>query len=78
MKTKLSIVVGIKIRMLRENLGFSQEGFADHISFDRANYGAIERGERNISIQTLARIAVGLRVNLGDLFPSLSEVEKLL
>ena len=78
MKTKLSLAVGYKIRNLREKLGISQEGFADRISFDRSNYGAIERGERNISIQTLARIAVGLQANLGDLFPTLSEIEKLI
>lgn len=76
-KTKLAEAVGNKMRRRRENLSFSQEAFADYIGFDRSNYGAIERGERNISIQSLARIAVGLKVDIGDLFPALSEVKKL-
>ena len=76
--TKLALAVGNKIRNRRENLKFSQEAFADYISFDRSNYGAIERGERNISINTLARIALGLKAEISDLFPSLIEVKKLI
>jgi len=76
--TKLALSVGNKIRNHREKLRFSQEAFADHISFDRSNYGAIERGERNISIQTLAKIAVGLKTEIKDLFPALSEIKKLI
>lgn len=62
------------MRKRREAMGFSQESFADHISLDRANYGSIERGERNVSITTLARIAKGLQVEIGELFPLLKEI----
>ena len=65
------------IRMNRERLNFSQEEFADHINLDRSNYGAIERGERNISVYTLARIALGLKVEVGELFPPLKALHDL-
>ena len=75
---KIVIAVAQKIRGYREAFKFSQEEFADHIRLDRSNYGAIERGERNITISTLARIANGLGVEVGSLFPNLSEISKLL
>lgn len=79
MKThKISIAVGNKIRTRREEMKFSQEGFADFINLDRSNYGAIERGERNISISTLARIAIGLEIEVGALFPAIIEIKKIL
>lgn len=76
--TKLAIEIGKKIRNRRISLKFSQEAFAHHINFDRSNYGAIERGERNISIITLARIALGLNIDIGELVPSLSVIKTLL
>lgn len=78
MKTKILIEIGNKIRKYRRGLNYSQEAFADHINFDRSNYGAIERGERNVSSVNLARIALGLNVEVGNLFPSLPELKKLI
>ena len=75
---RLTQAVARKIRSRREALKFSQEEFADYITLDRANYGAIERGERNISITTLVRIAVGLKLEVGDLFPRLNEITELI
>ena len=76
--SRLIQAVARKIRSRRETLEFSQEEFADYITLDRSNYGAIERGERNISITTLVRIAVGLKLEVGDLFPLLSEITELI
>lgn len=75
---KITVAVGKNIRKYRELLQLSQEGFADTICLDRSNYGAIERGERNISLYTLCRIANGLKVEVGDLFPSIKEIKDLL
>lgn len=77
-KDKVAVAVAQRIRRRREEMSFSQEGFADHINFDRSNYGAIERGERNISVRTLARIAKGLETDPGTLLPELSEINNLL
>ena len=49
-------------------MGLSQDSFADLIRMHRAYYSAIERGERNVTIQTLLRVAEGLGANLQELF----------
>jgi transcriptional regulator with XRE-family HTH domain len=48
------------IRATREQGGHSQEKAARLIGVDRSNLGAIERGEFNVSFDTLVRIAAGL------------------
>ena len=59
--------VGAAIRRQRKRLGFSQEAFADHIGMHRAYYGALERGEKNMQLTTLERVARGLGVLEQDL-----------
>jgi|NGEPerStandDraft_6_1074524.scaffolds.fasta_scaffold34918_2 transcriptional regulator with XRE-family HTH domain len=54
-------------RSLRVERGCSQEGFADHAGLDRSNYGAIERGERNITYETLMKITWGLEVPASEI-----------
>lgn len=61
-------LLGRRIRELREQRGFSQEGFAEEIELDRAYYGGVERGERNVAALNLIRIARGLGVPVGELF----------
>jgi transcriptional regulator with XRE-family HTH domain len=52
--------LGAAIRASRIEKGFTQESFAAHVELDRSYYGAVERGEHNITIDTLAIIADGL------------------
>ncbi len=52
--------LGAAIRASRIEKGFTQESFAAHVELDRSYYGAVERGEHNITIDTLAVIADGL------------------
>lgn len=56
----LQVRLGAAIRARREAMGISQEGFADKIGMHRAYYSTIERGERNLTLATLERVAVGL------------------
>jgi transcriptional regulator with XRE-family HTH domain len=65
------ILIGQRIRALRQERGYSQEGFAAHAGIDRSYYGAIERGERNLSVLTLLQLAYALQVEPGRLLPSL-------
>lgn len=58
--------VGKALRERREASGFSQEGFADHIGMHRTYYSAIERGEKNIQLDTLKRICDGLGTTLWE------------
>lgn len=41
----------------------SQQVFAYDIEMDRTYFSSIERGERNVSIDNIERIAVGLKIN---------------
>jgi len=50
------------VRSKREALGLSQEAFADEIGMHRTYYGAIERGERNMTMRILFKVSAGLRV----------------
>ena len=66
--------IGSKIRSLRKSKGFSQENFAYEIGLDRRYMGGVERGERNIAVLNLIKIAKTLKVELCDLFPSLADL----
>lgn len=61
--------LGQQIQKLRKAQGFSQESFAAEAGLDRTYMGGIERGERNIAVLNLVRIAKALKVEVGDLFP---------
>lgn len=55
------------LRRRREGLDFSQESFADSVGMHRAYYSSLERGERNFTIQTLAKVAKGLKTDIAAL-----------
>ena len=69
------IKLGNKIRDIRASKGFSQEGLAAAATLGRTYMGRVERGEQNISIQNLIKIAFILNVDVGDLIPPLSALE---
>ena len=77
-KQELLLILGTKIRSLRKKAGMTQEEFSYKVGLDRSYYGGIERGERNISSINLMRIALSLGVEVGNLFPTLKEIEKYL
>jgi transcriptional regulator with XRE-family HTH domain len=54
--------LGDAIRASRIEKGFTQEAFAAHVELDRSYYGSVERGEHNVTIETLAVVAGGLGV----------------
>lgn len=58
--------LGKAIRLHRKAAGHSQESFADRIGMHRAYYSAIERGEKNLQIDTLQRVCDGLAVRMWD------------
>jgi len=57
MEGELQKRVGQNLRACRLAAGFSQEEFADHLQFHRTYMGGIERGERNLTLRSLERIA---------------------
>lgn len=60
--------LGKRIAELRRKRGFSQEDFAHECGFHRSYMGAVERGEKNITIQGIDRIAKALKISLAELF----------
>lgn len=58
--------LGSAIRAARQELGMSQEAFADSIQMHRAYYGAIERGVHNLTLETLFRVCRGLKKNSAE------------
>ena len=59
--------LGLNLKRLREEQGFSQEGFADHCGLHRTYISGIERGVRNPTVLVLDKIAKALRVRAGAL-----------
>jgi transcriptional regulator with XRE-family HTH domain len=65
---QINIAVGNAIRLFREKKGISQEELGFRANLHRAYIGQIERAEKNISIQNLAKIAQGLEVMIKEFF----------
>lgn len=57
---KLHIVIANNIRQRRQSINLSQEALADNCGLHRTYIGSIERGERNLTVNTLAKIAEAL------------------
>ncbi len=53
---------GARVRALRKAAGFSQEDFALEIGLDRTYMGGVERGERNLALLNIRKIATGLKL----------------
>jgi transcriptional regulator with XRE-family HTH domain len=63
--------IGHRLRQRREALGWTQAEFARRCEMHKAYIGFVERGERNVSLVNLRRIARVLRVRMSDLFKGL-------
>lgn len=60
--------LGLNLKKLREEQGFSQESFADHCGPHRTYISGIERGVRNPTVVIVDKIAKALKVSAGVLF----------
>ncbi|MEI8172724.1 MAG: helix-turn-helix transcriptional regulator [Deltaproteobacteria bacterium] len=73
-------LIGDRIRQLRKERGLSQEKLGFKAELHYTHIGAIERGEKNWSIDTLIKLAKGLNVEIPELFNfpmPLADVEKM-
>ena len=52
--------LGEAVRARRKSVGLSQEALADAAGIDRSHMGKIERGERNLTLLNLLKIAAAL------------------
>jgi transcriptional regulator with XRE-family HTH domain len=62
---------GRLVRHLRQEKGYSQEDFSFRVGLHQTYISSVERGERNVTIQTADRIAKALGTTLADLFGEL-------
>jgi len=62
------VSLGQTIRQIRLKKGYSQESIALASGIDRSYFGGIERGEHNVGVVNLEKIAIALEVTLKDLF----------
>jgi len=66
-KKSAARALGEAIRSARTERGYAQEAFAAHVGLDRSYFGAVERGEFNVTLATVLKIAGGLGVRASTL-----------
>lgn len=64
---KIYRLLGEAIRVERKKAGLSQEELAEKVNLTRNYVGSIERAERKITLETLAKIAKVLKCRIRDL-----------
>ncbi|MCY2966717.1 MAG: helix-turn-helix transcriptional regulator [Planctomycetota bacterium] len=58
---------GLRLRELRRDQGISQESLANTAGLHRTYVSGVERGERNVSLLNIARLAQALNVSMVEL-----------
>ncbi len=73
---ELILKLGERIRFLRRERNLSQEQLGELSNLHTNYIGAIERGEKNISLESLVKVSKGLSVTLDELFRYLEPMDK--
>jgi transcriptional regulator with XRE-family HTH domain len=61
------LLLGRAVRAARKERGLSQEALADAAGVDRSHMGKIERGERNVTLLNVAKIAAAMNLKPSDI-----------
>ena len=62
---------GARVRSRRHELGLTQEQLAERTGLHWTYIGQVERGQRNLSLRNILRLATGLQLDAGDLITRL-------
>ncbi|MNW44580.1 HTH-type transcriptional regulator SinR [compost metagenome] len=73
---KLAVYVGSKVKAFRKKRGLSQEQLGERVQQPQSYIGGIERGEKNISLDTLEKLCAALGVKAGDLLDAPIQTEQ--
>lgn len=68
-KVDVKKIFGSSVRVRRNHLGFSQETLAERANLHRTYISDVERGERNVSLENIERLAHALDISVAALFP---------
>lgn len=71
MENNILIKFGKKVRVIRLSKKMSQEELAEKANVHRTYIGMIERGEKNITLKNIQKIANALEVQIGELMKEL-------
>ena len=66
--SKILIALGLAVRQSRADLGLSQEALAVDANLDRSYLGGIERGEHNVTVMNIIKLADALNTKPSLLF----------
>jgi transcriptional regulator with XRE-family HTH domain len=69
-------VLGERVRTRRHELGLSQEGLAEHSALHWSFIGRIERGQSNLTLNNIVRLAEVLDVDPSDLLRGLRREDR--
>jgi transcriptional regulator with XRE-family HTH domain len=69
------IAFGRRLRTIRKDRGFSQERLAEIACLHRTYIGGVERGERNVSLMNIWRIADALEIHPSAFFAAPDEID---
>lgn len=74
----MSIVqaVGVKIRNYRQKLGLTQEELAEKADLHHTYVGQVERGEKNLTIQSLEKLLDAMDVSFAEFFSNFEILAK--
>lgn len=68
---------GLVIKELRTKKNISQETLANNAEIDRTYISDIEKGERNVSLQVISKLAATFQISLSELFKKIEEYGEL-
>ena len=71
METTINLTFGKIVATLRKERSISQEELASRCSVHRTYIGALERGEKSPTLNTIEKIAKGLNIPISELFKNL-------
>jgi transcriptional regulator with XRE-family HTH domain len=66
-KEELQIIIGSRIKLMRESKGISQQDLAAMCNFEKGNMSRLEAGRTNPTITTLYKISQALDIKITDL-----------
>ena len=66
--SEIATIVGQRLRLRRQELGYSQELASEKAGLHPTYIGQVERGEKNATIESIEKICVALDLPMEDLF----------